>query len=428
MNKFILFAFQIINMGGEQQYCRNKLKVMSDFGYETNLFSCDEGTIFIDELKNYAPNTIKELRYPPFCFSHRKVKKIVEYIAQKIGRCSPDSIIESVNPATAEWAELVAKRLGCKHIVFLLDEYFTISKTEYNFFWFKYLRNELMGIATQTLQMLFKKYKKLSDDESFWFDAACSNVVEDVPCNLPWYKNIEIDNHIKIGTIGRLEKGFVIPCLKETAKYIKNNNKIIFDVVLIGGSDDSKQEKNIKKIFKDVKNANLYFTGYLYPIPKDLLLLLDVCFSTAGSALITGVDYDIPTISVDTFTGQPIGILNYTTKENMYANKNNSLTISLLFDEILINKYCDSHEKLDMEKTKNDETFKLEVKRQLQFINDKKNKQDYFNTQELVPDSLKYDIYRFIGKVFGTKVLNFVHIKCFHFFKMIIKGNARKTY
>lgn len=415
-------------MGGEQQYCRNKMKAMMSLGFDTYLFSCDKGPIYIDDLKKYSNNIVEELRYPPFCFSQKKVKRTVNKIVASIGPCSNGSIIESVNPATAEWAELVAANLGCKHFVFLLDEYFTISKTEFSFFWFKYLRHELMGIAKQTLQLLFKKYTSLSEDDSFWFDAACSNVVEDIPYNEKWFQMVKNNQTIKIGSIGRLEKGFVIPCLLETAKYIKNNEKKYFDIILIGGSDEKRIYRKIAKIFKNIPNAKLHLTGFLYPIPKELVLTLDVCFSTAGSALITGVDFNVPTISVDTFTGAPIGILNYTTDENMYFNGFNKFDLSYYYDKVLVDKYCESHETLGMQPSKDDRSFIGEVIRQLEFVKKNNSETSYYDISQLSPDSKKYKVYRFLGKTMGVRALKYVHLHLFHFAKMIAKGNTKKEY
>lgn len=424
--KYTLVAFEIINMGGEQQYCRNKLKAMSDLGYKVNLISATDGTVYIEELKPYSKNVFPELKYPVFCFSKRHVMRVVDHIASMIGECDNNSIIESVNIATAEWSELIAQRLRCRHVCFALDEAFTVSPSESSYLKFKYDRRELVGIAVQTLQIMFKGYYNIPDNESYFFDAACTNVLADYSYSPEWLSKAKTNSSVIIGSIGRLEKGFVIPALKQIIQYIENDKENLYTIIMIGGTEDKVIEKKIKLLFKDVSNAELFITGYIYPLPISLVSSLDVCFSTASSTLITAIDIGIPTISVDTFTGQPIGILDYTTTETMYADENDTTTFRDLLDRILKDDYCKKHERKGMEGSKMDDSFITEVKRELEFVQKQKNLQ-YYDTTTLKPMSIKYKAYSLIGKTLGIQMLEIVRRNLLHNLKMLTKGKQREN-
>lgn len=426
VKKYIMLAFQIINMGGEQQFCRNKLLAMEKLGYSTTLFSCEKGNIVIEDLKKYSENCFAELRYPPFCFTKKRVNRLVNKIVSLVGDCTQDSIVESVNPATAEWGELIAKELGCRHICFMVDEAFSISQTEFYFFKYKYNRKEINGTGPHTLKLLFQGYMDISEADSYFFDASCTNVVEDTRCNFEWFEGFSKSKSLKIGSIGRLEKGYLLPCLKEIKQYILNK-KISADIVLIGGTNDKRIIKKIRKLFAKNKNINIYITNFLYPIPESLIKSIDVFFATSGSAIITAVDYDRPTISVDTFTGTPIGILNYTTDEILYSDSSSACKpMDYYLDQILFKGFCKKSAKIGMEPSKHDDNFVLEVEKQIQFTTSHQEIK-YFDVSNLSPSNAKYRLYQIMGKLFGPTVLSFFHLSVIHRIKMLFSGNSRKT-
>lgn len=396
-------------MGGGQQYYRNKVLAMEELGFEVNLISCDKGTVYINELKRFEKNIVNEMRYPPFCFTKKTIERTLKKISSIVGNCDETTIIESVNPATSEWAELFAKRNKCKNITFLLDEGFEVSRSEQSYFDFKLNRNELSGMDNSTLKLLFDKFNILENDKNPVFDATCTNVVEDVliPTKL-------VDNSLydcTIGIISRLEKAFVIPTLIQLKNFAQKHSDKKIRLLIIGGTDSPKITKKIVKLFRNIKNLKLSITGYIYPIPYKLLKTIDVALSTAGSAIITAVDYDIPTISIDTFSGEAIGILDYTTKELMYKeNVSNSKDLEEYLNDILFEQFCRKNKRLGMSGSKQHNIFIQEMKRQLAFSESNKIR-EYFDINCIQPANKKYKMYRFIGKVFGPKMLYFLHIK-----------------
>lgn len=413
MKKYIILALSIVSVGGEQQYIYNKVLEMEKRGYEVHVFSASKGPILIRGLDKFKKNTeYSELRYPPFCFRKRSVSKVIVRIISSLKECNRDSIIESVSPATAEWGEIIASTLKIKHYVFLLDEAFTISKSESMFFKWKLARNELAGMDKNTLPLLFRNYFDISENESYNFNALCSNVISDID-----FDDISISvsrDDICIGSIGRLEKKFVIPMLKELSLYIAKNRNRQFVVLLIGGSESKRIIKTIKNIFSGLNNCSLHITGYIYPIPAGLVKKMTLAISTASSSLITAVDMDIPTISVDAISGRAIGILDYSTSELLYADEN-SPALGELLDLIINDNYCDNNPRIGLKHLSGDCDFATEMERSLSFIS--KNKDfHFFDTQKLKPTNFKYLIYLIIGRLTSPKFLSFLHMNLYSLF------------
>lgn len=410
--KYIIITFDITNIGGEQQYCRNKVVALKKMGYDVYLFSAHKGPIYIQDLKEYQNNIMVELKYPVYCFSKQNVNNTIDSIVKVIGEDDGSAIIETVNGATAQWGELLARRYNCKHVCFALDEAYTVSKSESKFLKFKHDRKELAGIAVQTLPKIFEGYYNISESEAYYIDAACSNVVQDC-------KNEIIDSipesDYNIGSIGRLEKGFVYPTLNKIKQFALEHSNMTFNVILIGGTTEKSVIRKLKKIVEKIDNLRLIITGFIYPIPRQLVQQVDVFISTAGSALVS-VDEKVPTISVDTYTGAPIGILNYTTKENMYAT-DNSIYLSDLLKEVLFNDYCNTHDDLGMSFANDDNVFADEVIKQLNFAKQCSDK-EYYDVFSLQPTSLKYKVYMYVGRVCGVRNLELIKRNILHNLKM----------
>ena len=135
--KYIIIAYQIINMGGAQQYYRNKAETLKNKGYDVFIFSSDKGDIAIKDLKHYEYGIFQELKYPLYCFGEKRIEAIIECILHIIGEADPYTIIESSSIAAAQWGELLGERIGCKHFLFNLLEVHSYTQSEIDFLKFK---------------------------------------------------------------------------------------------------------------------------------------------------------------------------------------------------------------------------------------------------------------------------------------------------
>lgn len=407
MKKYIILAYNITNIGGEHQYCRNKIVEVTKMGYTPILFSGNNGPIYIPELQKFKDNTFTALKYPPYCFTKSRVKQTVMQIVNVIGDVSEDSIIECLSVAGTEWGELIADFLNIKSLGFILDEKSNVSKQECSFLFFKHKRKELASISCTTYCNLFKPYIKIKSAEANVIEAFCTNSIE----SIPYDKEIKTNDNVVFGSIGRLEKGYVWPVLCELKKYCLLHSKQDFAILLIGGTTNNKILNQIKKLFLDVLNVQVHITGYIYPIPYDLVSQIDIAIGTAGGAEIAALQLNKPCISVDTHTGTPIGILNYTTKETTYSNSNSNLSLSYYID--LINKgFCYNNSDLGMSYSVTDLSFEVE-KQFEKFVYTDVNK-CFYDVMLLKAETLQYLIYAVIGKTFGPKILQYLHRRIIH--------------
>ena len=91
--------------------------LLKKLGYDVVVISSIPGKIMLDELKCYEGNIIQELRLNPRYFTKSKRKLLVQRILELIGEEFSSIKVDSADIAHAEWAELIAERLKCKHII-----------------------------------------------------------------------------------------------------------------------------------------------------------------------------------------------------------------------------------------------------------------------------------------------------------------------
>lgn len=412
---YIIIANNITGMGGVHQYCRNKLQEVRKKGYIPILFSGNKGRIYIPELQEFKTNVFAELKYPPYCFTSKRVRKVVRCIISKCSNIGPESIIECLTVAAAEWGEIIAKDLTIKCLAFILDEHPIASSGDSMFLRFKHERRELAAISRIKYRELLSSCCEIHENDAQKISAVCSNVLADYPYDIPFPLNGYI-----IGSIGRLEKNYVIPMLKGIVEYTSNRLDNNFTLILIGGTDNKHLVRKIKSQFKKQPNVKLFITGYIYPIPKKLIDCLNVAIGSAGSAKVTALDADIPTISIDTNTARPIGILNYTTKTSLFdLNECNQLSISQLLEDILEHKVCNDLDKLGMKSPI--DRFPEEVERQFKTFVKTGIKKEYYDVQKIKPGTLQFTVYSLIGHLLGGVSLSFIHRHLIHPLKKYLK-------
>lgn len=335
MKTYILLPTAITEMGGGQMYVRNKMKYIEEQGWRVEIFSGQEGTIYINDLKKYRRNIIRVLDDAPFIYSQKTIEATLLHMKNIIGNENEQIIIESGAAHTCYWGELLSKEIHGKHIVFLLDEHNDKIDFRYlDFFDFKHQRKELTGIANRSLMDLFRDYKLINQENNYWLTAYCSNVVEE--CYNPIIEKIKKADY-SIGSIGRLEKPYVLPVAEEIRKFAANHPDATFNIIFIGGSTIRKSMKQLRKKFRGMNNINLILTNYMFPIPKKIFNLVNVFISSSGSARVS-YNEGIPTIAIDGHDYMPIGIVGYTTEQTLYRENTAAKSISELLEDILINK------------------------------------------------------------------------------------------
>lgn len=391
-------------IGGGGVYVRNKIKFLNENNIDVTAFSSMHGngdkTIF-PELKMFEENIIHELRYPPNYFSKRKINKVINKILKIINPQNEEIVVESLHVNQALWGEILAEKCNGKNFVYLIGEITDnklFSNSMLNYFDFKHKRRELASITEKSLEFLFKGYKKIKENENYYLNAVCINVVED-------YDNPIIDNIKKadynIASIGRLEKPYVPYMIDQVKKFASRYVDKQVQLVLIGSASTEEMEKMIRDKFANVNNVSLLITGNMFPIPKSLFPKMDVFISSAGSAYVSYYE-KTPTISIDANDNMPIGIVGYTTKNVLFRQDENAeITIAEFLDKILIGKFCDKMSELYKIKTFD---YKVEFQKHMLFIDSSEKSSIYYPIEKIYEKKNAKNILQRIGIIiFGIE-------------------------
>lgn len=404
--KYIMLINSIVNVGGGQKYCSNKVTEIKKRRYRVVVISTFEGEVLLEPLKEFEKNIMIELRYPPRYFSKEKKRKIIQKIERITGKIDKETIIDCSMTSLAEWGELLAQRHKCKNVCFFIDEKSNLTRETAKFFEFKLNRSELFGSSAQIIPQMFNHYKKIEAREEYAFMPYCINVVEDVNCELA--KKIATEASLNIAFFGRLDKPYMLKAMKQLCPFLTRYSDMTFNVVLIGGAESDYKEKQLMNLYNDFNNVELYTTGFLNPVPRDLLKSLDVCIAAAGCAMVAD-DEDVPTICVDVLTGKPIGIVSYTV--NRYAGdlrygNNKNVTLVSLLEDILFYNYCKRNSpKYKLENNNFEKVMQKEIDSEFEKINRVRSR-EYYDINSIQLGSGKERISKLILTIAGPRVLN----------------------
>lgn len=324
-------------MGGGQMYVRNKLLYERSMGWNACVIAGQGINITIPELKEFK-NTIYELNFYSYEFSKQKRKNIESALTKLICDMDYDEIvIETTSITTSTWAESISEKIGAKHFIFLLQERNVLDNhVLLDFFKFKYNRKELAGITLDTLPSMFSPHFIIDRKDSYFLSAHCNNVMADV--DFPMLKQINRSQYdYTIGCLSRLDKPFVFPALKDFLQYVLAYPDKKYLLLLIGDAP-SDILNTIKCSVSQYHNVDCVITGYLYPVPTQLLEFCDAFFCSAGSCWVCAYS-GVPTISYDGKDFRPIGILEHTTMNSLFRNQDEpQQDFKELMDLILIEK------------------------------------------------------------------------------------------
>ncbi len=396
--RYIILTGTIIGMGGSILYTRNKERYLTEEGWHVDVYSTQCGEVIISEMNAHKKNIIPELQLLPLFYSNKKIDEIISKMCLE-NNCDK-IIIESQTVGLSFWGELIAKKFGGKHFVYLLHEnYGGFNYETLKFLDFKHQRRELAGITKESLNYLFKGYKTLNNHEKYHLKAVCTNVVEDVENDV--INSIEKED-INIGCITRIEKNYVFGMVDEIITFARRNSTRKIQLIIFGSSIKKELEMELWEKTKDIENLHMVITGFLYPIPKKIFTLVDVFIGVAGSARISASE-GIPTITIDVNDGKPIGLLGYDTNSSLYRDVELRQSTSQLLDEIIIHK--DPNRKMVSPSSISIPNYKIEYISHLKFIRDSDNTKDYYNLYGYRM-SFREQVKKIIFKSLGLKGYN----------------------
>ena len=149
MKKYVFLSEDLFGLTGSQRYVNNKCKYLRANGWEVIVFwNYNIAPVVLEHVKCFDNEKYihHELKFYPSWFSKRERNKILERLASIIGEAD-QIVIESSKLELGAWGELLAKKLHCKHINFVLTEGVTIQNQEtFDYCYAKLLKNEFFNI------------------------------------------------------------------------------------------------------------------------------------------------------------------------------------------------------------------------------------------------------------------------------------------
>lgn len=392
VKKYVFLTFDIFGIGGTQIYVRNKLLFMQSKGWEPIIFTTVEGKdVVVKELMPFTDCVMPEMLIHPYMYSAKDRRSILDKIHHRIGEAD-EIIIEANFMQITPWAEELAKYVHGRCFIFLIQEDYNISASKLQrFFDYKLTRGELAVNTPVAMRYLLKGIRNINQPQDYFLAATCHNVVED--SDDEEYSAIK-NADVHIGSIGRLNKPYVLPMTKSIVEYVKKHQKQTYQLVFFGGSAAEKDYEAIKEAVKETENLSVYITGPIFPIPRRMLQKIDLFVSTAGSAL-TSFNEGLPTIAMDATDYLPIGILGYTTNQIIHREEGKPVPqLSDLIDCILSGNAC-----IDYEKEKNCAAdYRVEFENHIKYIDRCERALSYYDVKKTAPCFVTRINYRITGK------------------------------
>ncbi len=403
MKKYVFLGASTVGIGGGHFYVSAKLKFLENDGWIVYIYSGMEGDVIIPGLKRHKLLFQKiELAYSLRDFAHRKREKFISEIANEIGDAD-EIIIESAYLAVAGWGELLAERLKGKHIIYTIAEQNTIySEYYYNFYNFKLQRKEIAGIRINSLKIMFSPYRMLSDLESYYLLAFGGEMAQEY--TVPIIDSIEKAD-INIGIVSRIDKPFVSIAVDDVVKLANGHTDLSVNLLILGCQPGEKLSRPFEDRIKNSKNIKIYVLEMMTPIPKSFYRKVDVVISSSGCARISSLE-NVPTIAIDANDFKPIGILGYTTLENIFREKDCEYSTIELLEKILFQDFCNGKTCL-IRKAFSEERYQ----KQMEFIRNSEQKKEYFDLSH--PHRKIFDFKCLIKRWFGVRLIAKLKKGCF---------------
>lgn len=367
--RYLILTHGIDSIGGGQLYVASKINYLKSNGWEVNLFAYIDGKVILPTLKVYEQNIIYELIHHPLSYTASLRNAILDRLSAE---CDENTIIESNSIMLSLWGELLAEKLKCKHLFYNINETSKCPKPYLDYYRFKLYRNEFKGITDKSIPYFFSDLVTINPTQDYYLDAIYDlKQVEDYNYAL---SDTFDHNSLTIGIVGRLDKPFVLHVTKELVKYFSIKD-CRFNIVYIGGAAmGSNIERTLINELSVLKNVNVHFAGYLYPMPRNLVRCFDVCISSSGAVKSIAKE-KILTISIDANDLKPIGIFGVTTYNSLYREEEEVVSLDLLLDDVLFfNKF--SADCIDYEEKEQDYSEKW--KPHVDFMKESCSIKDYY--------------------------------------------------
>ena len=339
MMKYIFLTYSICGISGGPSYVSNKTKWLKERGWDVIVFDHfgtfgKKGEIELENLRQFEGNRMMELFFPPSYFSLKQRERILGVLVGNIGY-DEEYVVESNSPRLSLWGELLASKIGAKHLILEIGEQLEIrNKQEFEFVNFKFNRNEWFAIKPQAVKMKFADWRNITNEEAnnHYFSASMGVTIEDVP--IAELNGIERADY-NILSFGR-RKPYFDNLIDEVVLFSRLCYGECVNFIIMGAVE--LKEKEVKRL-NDTPNLRYFQISPQRPVPKAVFDFCDVVIATSGCANLSFRN-GYKTISMDAKNGQPLGVMGYTTVNSVFSEETtiNDQSLSSLLQDLLINK------------------------------------------------------------------------------------------
>ena len=349
--KYVFLSYGIGGVGGGQNYLRNRSELYKEEGYKVYLAY----TLYDPKCDFWVFDAVKRIQaigQPINIFGKWYINRVINQFMNLIDYHEGDDIIiESNNKYIAFWGEMFANACHGKHFFYILGENDIINNHFENvFFGFKLDRKEIAGIHQDSIKKFFSKFRMIENSDSYHINATAQICFKNY-C-VPQLEGLSVCDY-SIGLLSRLDKPFVIPTLIDLIVFFDEHKEKKFNLIIVGDGNEIIVQK-IKKLYNEIDNVNLIFTGAIEPLPTQYPELCDVCIGTSGCAWMTHM-YGRITVSIDGEDFKPIGVLGHTTENRLFRLKEPIIELNVILNQILFEKkYPISHQPIKSESLRED--------------------------------------------------------------------------
>lgn len=335
MKKYVFLVKGIEDLTGGPRYVNNKCRWLKEHGWNVIVFwSYDVGHAQLEHLKPFDKKDyiIHELQFYPCWFTKHHQKRVLDRIVLQIGQAD-QMVVESNKLQLGAWGEMLAQRLGVKHINFVTTEKIRIqNKSSFDFFYTKLKRKEFFAINAPQVKNLFSKFIDIEHPEDYFWSAMMGVEVEDY--EFPDFDRMPQADYT-ITSFGRT-KGYFPKMLEELRLFLLKHTDKTFNVFFLG---DLNNESLIhEKINLDNVNLVLHPKAVVV-IPRQVFTKSDVIIATAGCAALASRNGG-KVISMDVNNNKPLGLYGYTTWDtNTFSGKYpNKLSLTEWLQVLLVDR------------------------------------------------------------------------------------------
>lgn len=324
VKKYIFLVKGIDGLSGGPRYVNNKCRFLREHGWDVQvIWTYDFESVQLAHVMPFdnPEHIFHELQFYPCWFTKKQRKSIIDRIIAVVGG-GDQIVVESNKLQLGAWGEMLAERLGAKHLCFVTTEKIKIkNKRTFDFYYSKLKRNEFFTIHEAAVKFLFSGFVEIEHPERYFWSALQDVDVEEYP--FPVFDNMPKADYV-ITHFGRT-KAYFNYMLDEIKHFVAQNQQKTINLFFLG---EVGEQGNIEKAFDRCGNRVRVFSHpAVKVVPQQVFLQSDVIIATAGCAWIA-TNGGGKVISMDVNRNVPLGLMGYTTFDcntwsGMYEKENN---------------------------------------------------------------------------------------------------------